>query len=143
MLFRSLVANYKQYNAQYGVSTVLGTGNGVLYTVAPTITASLAGSVDKTYDGSNAAAITGANLSYTGILDGDDVALTWTGGSFADANAGSGKTVVVDGLAIASASEGVQQVYGYQLASSSVTGAIGNIAKKALTLGGINAATRV
>ena len=34
-----LLANYIQYKATYGSSTVLGTGNGLLYTLAPTITA--------------------------------------------------------------------------------------------------------
>jgi len=48
----SLVYDFKQYNATYGSTAVSGGAaeDGFLYTLAPTITASLTGSVAKTYD---------------------------------------------------------------------------------------------
>jgi filamentous hemagglutinin family protein len=139
-----LTANYKQYNAQYGVTAVLGSGNGVLYTLAPTVTASLTGSVARTYDGTTAATLTGANLAQQGAVDGDNVTLALSGtSSFADANAGSGKVVTANGISIAAASNGGQKVYGYQLANGSASGAIGSIAAKKLTVTGIGADTRV
>ena len=45
-----LVYNFKQYNATYGTTSVLGTGNGFLYTLAPTVSETLIGSVTKVYD---------------------------------------------------------------------------------------------
>jgi filamentous hemagglutinin family protein len=139
-----LVASYKQYNAAYGATAVLGSGNGVLYTLAPTITATLAGTVVKTYDGSNAATLGSANLVASGAVNGDTVTLTLPASStYADANAASAKQITADGIAIASVENGAQAVYGYQLASSSASAAIGTIAAKALTITGIDATTRV
>lgn len=51
---------FKQYNATLA-STVLGTGNGFLYSIAPTVTASLTGSVDKVYSGTTNAFLAAAN----------------------------------------------------------------------------------
>jgi filamentous hemagglutinin family protein len=139
-----LVASYKQYNAAYGATAVLGSGNGVLYTLAPTIAASLAGTVTKTYDGSSAATLASTNLATSGAINGDTVTLALpTSSSYANANAASAKQVTANGIAIASAKNGTQTVYGYQLANSSASAAIGTIAAKSLTITGIGATTRV
>ena len=70
-----LAYNFKQYNATYGVTSVAGTGNGFLYTVAPTITPSLTGTVSKTYDGTTAATLAAGNYSVSGAIDSDVVVL--------------------------------------------------------------------
>src|SRR5205823_12623292 len=65
-----LVYNFKQYNATYGVTVVLGTGNGFLYSIAPSITPSLIGTVTKGYDGTTTATPAGGNYSLSGAIDG-------------------------------------------------------------------------
>ncbi|MDF2873550.1 MAG: filamentous hemagglutinin N-terminal protein [Sporomusa sp.] len=106
------------------------TGSSV--TITPkTLTTALTGSVEKVYDGTNAATLTGGNYSaLTGIISGEDVSLTIaTSGSYADKNAGANKTVTVSGLSLSGAGAG-----NYQLASTSLSGNIGKIDKAALTI---------
>jgi hypothetical protein len=129
-----LLPNFKQYDATYGTTGVLGTGNGVLYTLAPQLTASLHGNVAKTYDGTAAATLTASNYSAAGKVGGDTVTLSDPGGaSYDSANVGTGKQVTANGLAIASASNGSVTVYGYQLASTTAAADIGTISPATLT----------
>ena len=95
-----------------------------------TLTAALTGSAAKTYDGTTAATLTGGNYSaLTGIIGGDAVSLNIaTSASYADKNAGSGKAVTVNGLSLSGAGAG-----NYQLASTSISGNIGEITPKTLT----------
>jgi hypothetical protein len=131
----SLSYDFKQYAATYGSATVAQTtGNGLLYTEAPSLSPSLTGSVSKTYDGSTAASITSANLTATGALSGDTVTLGAAGASYADRNQGSGKSVTVTGISVSTATDGTgATVYGYQLNSTSATGGIGVINPAVLT----------
>jgi hypothetical protein len=137
-----LIYNFKQYNATYDSSTVLGSGNGFLYTAAPVVTASLTGAVSKTYDGNNTAAtltLTADNYSVSGAVDSDTTMLNNpVSGSYDNRNAGTGKTVTVNGISIASSSNGSATVYGYQLASSSINGAVGAITPRILTSSAFN-----
>ncbi|MET3133901.1 filamentous hemagglutinin family protein [Oxalobacteraceae bacterium GrIS 1.11] len=138
-----LLSDFKQYNAQFGVTGVLGAGNGFLYQLAPTISVALTGSVSKVYDGGLVATLSGANFLQSGAIDGDIVVLAGTGaGQFDNANAGSAKQIGVSDIGVASASNGAQAVYGYQLASSSAAGAIGVITPKTLTISGLNGVSR-
>ncbi|MGC1175550.1 beta strand repeat-containing protein, partial [Polaromonas sp.] len=129
-----LVANFKQYNATYG-DTILGTGNGFLHTVAPTVTAGLTGAVTKVYDGNTNATLTAGNYTSSAGIDGDVVTLNNpTAGNYADKNVGTGKTVSVSGIT-ASASNGATTVYGYQVSGGgTATGNIGDITARALTV---------
>jgi filamentous hemagglutinin family protein len=128
-----LSPDFKQYNANTS-STVLGSGNGLLYTVAPTISVSLTGTTSKVYDGTTDATLSSANYASSGAIDGDTVSYT-VGGSarYADKNAGSAKTVSVDGLALSGASNGSVVVYGYTLSSTTASGNIGTITAKTLS----------
>jgi len=138
-----LAYDFKQYGASYGSSTVLGTGNGFLYAVAPSVTPGLTGSVSKVYDATAAAALDAANYTVIGAIDGDTVVLNNpASGTFADKNAGTGKGVSASGIAIASASNGAATVYGYQLASSTASANIGEITPATLT-GSITASDKV
>jgi hypothetical protein len=130
-----LVANFKQYNATYG-DAILGAGNGFIHTVAPTITASLTGTVTKVYDGTTNATLTAANYTNSAGIDGDVVTLNNpTAGSYADKNVGAGKNVSVSGIT-ASASNGATTVYGYQVSGGgTATGNIGTVTARALTVG--------
>jgi filamentous hemagglutinin family protein len=131
--------NFKQYNASYGVTAVAGSGNGFLYTLAPTVTPGLTGTVSKTYDGSTAATLTGANYTVSGAVDGDLITLNNPlSGNFDNANAGTGKNVNVSGIALASAANGAATVYGYQMAAATANANIGTVGKANLTVSTAN-----
>ena len=138
-----LSPDFKQYDATYGTSTVLGSGNGAFYTLAPQLTVSLTGSVTRAYDAGVDAALTQGNYNVTGLLAGDAVVLG-TSGAFDNKNVGSGKTITVNPT-IVSASDGSMQVYGYQIdsGSASVSGAIGTITPATISaVTGITAANK-
>ena len=135
-----LVYDFKQYNATYGVTLpAQATGNGFIYSIAPTPTAALAGPVSKVYDGTDIASLGAANYTVTGF-DGDILVLNKpTVGSYDTKNVGVGKLVTVTGVALAGATSSVADgsvaVYGYQaLASSTLTGNVGDINQASLTL---------
>ncbi|MEK9802162.1 MAG: MBG domain-containing protein, partial [Curvibacter sp.] len=132
--------DFKQYNATYGSSAVLGTGNGLLYSYAPVLTVSLSGSVSKTYDGNATATLAAGNYSLSGAVDGDSVVYVKpTSGSYQtsgtdNANAGI-RDVYVSGISVTSASKGAASVYGYQLSSATATGSgIGEITARPVTV---------
>lgn len=130
-----LAYDFKQYNAAYGSTTVAESGNGFLYSLAPTITARLVGSVSKTYDGTATTALSAANYAFSGSVDGDTVVVsTPTAGTYDSANAGAHKTVSASGLALTSAENDGKPVYGYRLASTTASGKIGTIDPKALSV---------
>ncbi|MFY7866280.1 beta strand repeat-containing protein, partial [Roseateles sp.] len=137
--------DFKQYNASQASSTVLGSGNGFLYTLAPTLSASLTGSVNKVYDGNTTATLSASHFSFSGAVEGDSVSLNGGGlsASFDNRNAGAGKTVTATGISF-SASQGSAAVYGYTLTSSSTSGAIGSINQAHISaITGITAANKV
>src|SRR6185436_2307553 len=98
----------------------------------------LAGSItanSKIYDGTTAATISNRTLS--GVVGGDDVTLSGGSATFADKNAGNGKSVTATGLSLSGASAG-----NYQLASTSVT-ATADISARNLTVSGATANNKV
>ncbi len=96
---------------------------------AATLTASLTGTVQKTYDGTTAAALTSGNYQLNGVVSEDNVSLNAPAAGLYDTkNAGSGKTVSVSGLALQGADKN-----NYVLASSSISGAVGEIDAATLT----------
>ncbi|MDP9783547.1 YDG domain-containing protein [Pseudomonas fluorescens] len=128
-----LAAAFKQYAAQYG-DTVLGTGNGHLYSYAPKVTVELQGEVRKTYDANATATVTDANFAMTGAVDGDTIdVLSFGAAYYANKNAGAGKLVTVDDVNVSEATNGNVKVYGYQVDASSVSGTVGQIDRKQLT----------
>ena len=107
------------------------TGNTAgVYIVNPKLlTVSLIGSTSKTYNGTTAATLTGSNYSLGGVVGTDNVSLvTVSSGTYADKNAGSGKTVAVTGLALTGADAGNYTV------NTQASAAIGSIAQAALTV---------
>ena len=110
-------------------------GNYVLSSEAVTAPATIArlgveGSftaASKSYDGTAAAEILTRTLS--GVLDGDDVALTGGTAAFEDANAGPAKAVVLSGAALVGAD-------GDNYALTGVGAASATIAKRLLTVTG-------
>ncbi len=130
---------FKQYNTAYG-GTVLGSGNGYIYTLAPTVTVGLTGTVAKTYDGTDAATLAAANYTKSGAVTAygitDTVNVSGTA-TYADKNAGSGKAVTVSGLQVDSATDSTgATVYGYRIANAGGTasGNVGTIDKANVTV---------
>ena len=90
---------------------------------AASLTASLTGTVQKSYDGTTAATLTAANYNLTGVISGDSATLNNpTSGVYDSKDSGTGKIVSVSGLAILGADRN-----NYVLISSSVSGAVGVI----------------
>jgi filamentous hemagglutinin family protein len=125
--------NPSEFNANGGtllsnyITPVVATGTGTIGKAALTVT--LTGTVDKTYDGTAAATLTSGNYVLGGVIGADVVALNDpTTGSYDTAAAGTGKLVTVTGLGLTGAADGNYTVAG------SVSGAIGEIDRKALTV---------
>jgi len=132
-----LLYNFKQYNATYGVTPVLGTGNGFLYSFAPIINPTLTGTTSKVYDGTNIATLTPANYTFAGIAGGDTIiAGVPTSTTYIDKNVGAGKQVDVTGISF-TATNGTATVYGYQLSSANLSANIGTITPASLTLNAV------
>ena len=129
---RNLTYNFKQYDATYGVTTVAGSGNGVLYTLAPTVTASLGGTATKTYDATLTAPTGSLTLGQSGAVDGDTVNLSISGATYDTRHAGSGKTVTAN-VNLVGASNGAATVHGYQV-TPTAGAAVGTIDPAALTI---------
>ncbi|TCT01010.1 beta strand repeat-containing protein, partial [Paralcaligenes ureilyticus] len=130
-----LAYSFKQYNAVNGTTPVAqSTGNGFLYTLAPTLTTTLTGVVGKIYDGTTAATLTASNYAApSGMVDGDTAVVASPGtATFDTKNVGVGKTVTSLGPTYTFA-DGSAAVYGYQ-ASAPVPGAVGTITAKAITV---------
>ncbi|KPF47910.1 hypothetical protein IP87_09350 [beta proteobacterium AAP121] len=138
-----LVPAFKQYNAP-AATPPAAAGNGLLYSLAPTLSATLQGAVNKVYDGSTAATLAAGNFALGGALAGDTVTLTpVTAGLYADRNAGTGKTVLATGLSYTAvdAATGVP-VFGYGF-SGNASGAVGGITAAPLVLTGLSALNKV
>lgn len=89
---------------------------------------------DKTYDGTRAASVAGGTLA--GMVGADTLGLALSG-SFADSNAGTGKSVAV----AATLADGTGLASNYSV--SGPTGLSASITRKALTVSGISAANKV
>jgi filamentous hemagglutinin family protein len=113
--------------ANYTVNT---TASGAVGQIDPkTLTVTLVGTVDKTYDGTTAATLAGSDYQLTGVVSGDTVSLNDpTAGTYATKNAGTGIAVSVGGLALSGA-----DANNYTVATTAA-GAIGQIDPKVLTV---------
>ena len=90
--------------------------------------------VNKTYDATTAATLTGT--AAVAVLGSDSVSVTGTGvGSFASKDAGTGKAVTVSGYALSGADAGNYVV-------TQPTGVTANISRAAITVSGITAADK-
>ena len=95
-----------------------------------TLTASLTGTVEKTYDGNTAAMLTSSNYSLAGVVSGDAVSLNDpASGLYDNKNAGTGKTVTVTGVALTGSGAG-----NYTLASNTLSGNVGLVDLAALSI---------
>jgi len=86
--------NYKQYGTSFG-GTLLGTGNGFVHQVSPTVTATLAGTATKAFDGNNIVTdASGLFVTTTGLIDGDVATVSpITGATYDTPVIGTGKPI--------------------------------------------------
>src|SRR5207247_2520955 len=104
-----------------------------------TIDASLTGVVAKVYDGTRAATLAPANYQLTGVVAGDAVALNDPASGLYDTkDVGTAKTVTVTGLALTGADAG-----NYALAADTISGPVGRIDARVLTVTGVVAMNKV
>ena len=90
---------------------------------AKSLTASLTGTVTKTYDGTTTANLNSGNYSLSGVLGSDFAFLNNpVSGAYDTKNIGTGKTVSVNGLALLGADAG-----NYALTSTSISAGLGII----------------
>ena len=138
---------FQQYNTTFaGGPAAQTSGNGFLYSLAPTLNVSLDGTVTKTYNGTSNATLTQSNYDINGNLNGDIVTLSDTSAIYGTTvapirNVGSNELVNVSGLSIADATSasGTVHVYGYQLGNTTASATIGQINQATLTLNPVTA----
>ena len=133
------VANQTNY-------TVTGVNGALTIDPAPIlatdISAALRGTVSKVYDGTTAATLTPANYLLTGWLGSDGATVSKTMGAYNNANVGVGKTVTVSLSNSDYQATGATNLSNYSLPSS-VSGTVGVITKKDVTLTGFTASNKV
>ena len=142
-------SNYTQGSnvGSYYINYVSGTASSALgYTISSyannataitvgqrTITTTLAGPISKTYDGTTTATLTGSNYTLGNVYSGDSagsaLAVATTSGTYDTANVGTSKMVTVTGLTLSGTKAG-----NYVLAASGVSGAVGTISQRAITI---------
>jgi hypothetical protein len=122
----SLTPNYIQYGATYGITTPLGTGNGLLYSYAPAALAvTLSGTFTKTYDSTLNMTIASGSYSIgsTGLVSGDAINVTTSGALNGTLNSKDVATATTVTVVPSQISYDVTQagipVYGYTISSVS------------------------
>lgn len=105
-----------------------------------TLTVGLTGTSDRIYDGTDVASVVASNYNISNFYGGDasTVSLLNTAVTYDDKNVSNNKIVTVSGLSLSGAKSG-----NYQLAANTISGAIGNITKKALNIIGLSGVDRV
>jgi filamentous hemagglutinin family protein len=139
-----LPGDFIQYNAQYGQTALLGSGNALLYSYAAKASADLVGTTSKTYDGTTDAALAVTNY-FVNDPFGDKVTLNFpTLGHYSSPNVGKVLTVKATGLEVVSATSILGlPVYGLTMASTTATGIIGEIKVANLTISGLSGTNRI
>lgn len=123
--------DYKQYGTAFG-GALLGTGNGFVHQVTPSVTATLSGTSTKVFDGNNTVTdLSGLTLTTGGVLDNDVVTFSpgaLTSASFDTAAVGAGKVITTGATTITSAvtNEGkvIYNAYTTVTNNSTATGSI-------------------
>jgi hypothetical protein len=108
--------------------------SGSIGTITPaTLTIVLTGTTSKTYDGSTAATLTGANYQVSGLISGESVGIGKTSGTYATANAGTGLAVST-ALAASDFAAGTGTLLSNYVLPVSASGTIGTITPAILTV---------
>ncbi|AWM76741.1 hypothetical protein HYN04_02565 [Phenylobacterium parvum] len=139
----SLAFDFVQYAATYpadgagATAPAQGSGNGLLYSLAPILSFDLTGTISKTYDGTTTATLVPANLVATGLVGSDSLTVT---AAYTTANAGNQIGVTASAPVLTNAGK---PVYGYSIPTPSVTAYIGTIARKSVTASIVGNPTKI
>jgi len=99
-----------------------------------TLTASLTGTASKTYNGNTSATLTSDNYSISGFVGDEGATIAQTSGTYDTKNVGTSKTVTASVSADNYTANDGTSLDNYTLDTGSVTGSIGTIVKKNVTL---------
>ena len=119
----TIIAASQSGNSTYGAATNV---EQVLTVGKKSLTISSVTAANKTYDGTTTATLSGGSL--TGVINSDDVTIVSGIGLFADANVGTGKTVIATGYSL-----GGTKVLNYSL-SAQPSGITAEITKASQTI---------
>lgn len=134
----SLNHDFTQYGATFGSAAPLGSGDGFLFSIAPTlsVSGSVVGSTSKAYDGNTTTSATVDSLEVTGLLSGDILQNNPVFGSlsYSSANAGNNIPMVMSllGGAPVVTDDSARPVYGYTFSTDASL--VGNILPRPLTV---------
>jgi len=142
-----LQTNFEQFSATYGTTTPTGTGNGLLYSLAPTDTLTLTGTVEKLFNNSNNAILSLNNYFYNGVnpsqtsltLSTGDIATISLSGLYAQSNPGNGILVSAN-FSVIDPDNSNAIIYGYNF-SSPLSANIGVIDPSEKTTTAVNVVT--
>lgn len=134
--------DFRQVNAPIGTAPTVASGNGNLWSDAAVVSAGLAGTITKVYDGTVDIPMTGASLGTpTGFLFGETptgVDLSSVVGTLASKNVGTG-SVSIPAMALPPVLDtGSVPTYGYQIGATS--GNIATVTARPLTINATGAA---
>jgi hypothetical protein len=116
---------------------VLGSSGSTYAVTAKGITLTGITAADKIYDATTSATLNTANVAYSGMINGDNVALGGSGsGSFATKDVGTNKTVTVSGYSLSGADAGNYVV-------TQPTGLTASISKASLTVSGLTTTNKI
>jgi filamentous hemagglutinin family protein len=124
----------------YGYGLTSSTLSGAIGAITPKDITAIVGltAQDKVYDGNTAATLNTGSATFTGMIGGDNLTIASATGTFADKNAGTGKTVNISGLTL-----GGTDLSNYNLVSANAT-TTASITKLRLTsLSGLTAENKV
>ncbi|WP_353207731.1 MBG domain-containing protein [Sphingorhabdus sp.] len=102
---------------------VLPSGNGLAYSLQPSLSLSVTGSITKTYDGSTAIPTGPIAFVGNGLVANDQFAVSNFTASFASADAGTHSILFPD-LVITTTDSSGKPVFGYRFDTSRITGSI-------------------
>jgi filamentous hemagglutinin family protein len=102
---------------------LLPNGNGLTYSLQPSLSLSVTGSITKTYDGTTAIPTGPITFVSNGLLANDQFTVSNVTGSFAGADAGT-HAISFPGLVITTTDSSGKPVFGYQIDASGIIGSI-------------------
>ncbi|WP_253249998.1 MULTISPECIES: YDG domain-containing protein, partial [unclassified Janthinobacterium] len=100
---------------------------------------------NKVYDGTATASLNTAGATFAGMIGGDSLSVSGASGSFADKNAGTGKTVSISGIVLGGTDAGNYNLTGTTASSSAdiskatISGVTGIVAGNKVYDGGVAA----
>jgi trimeric autotransporter adhesin len=106
------------------------------------VNAMLQGPITKVYDGNDTAILTSANYILTGWVGTDTADVTKVTGTYDNPNVGNGKLVIVNNLITGDYQAGSGTNLANYVLPTSISGAVGSITPKPVTVSGLTAANK-